>query len=243
MASLIVENINTTIDPMYNPIFLKAGLAKIFKILNKTTCHIDDKLLICFDSGSSLDPVVLPTKYSAKINVQYDLNWLADQDGEIEDHCTNAFVNKITLMENLSFNECAEDNIDVDDVISRILDEIESTNFIQTTEQVGNAIDVVRLFLAAPQRIVNINDMRYMDENSGQYNINRRITHDLHQSTVISLNGADAYVIDTFSIEMDKNDAFGQITLAIKAVSIEVLIEEETDNPVNIDVSTVCNDI
>lgn len=74
MANLIIENKNVTSEPMYNPIFLKAGLAKIYKILDKFTCAVDDKLMMCFNGDSLIDAADLPLKYSMKCSVSYDLN-------------------------------------------------------------------------------------------------------------------------------------------------------------------------
>ena len=240
MANLITENKNITKDPMYNPIFLKAGLAHIYKILDRITCQIDAKLILCFDENADIQPTILPLKYSVKANVSYDLNQLADQEGNIEENCTNAFINKITIIENFSYLDCQETEIPFDTLFLTILDEVNVANYTESTDIVNKVVEILKLVYNDSNKIVNEIVKGNIDPGSGLTQYQKQIKHDLYQSTVISLNDETAYVLESLTLEVDKVDAFGQVSLGIKSISLEMFVELENENPENIDVSTTC---
>ena len=238
MANLIIKNKNSTKDPMYNPIFLKAGLAKIFHILDKITCQIDAKLIMCFDDDANISPEMLPPKYTCQANVSYDLNQLGDQYGEIEPNCTNAFIKTLTIVENFNYIECQEEQIPFDGLFVELLGEIASVDIYDSVSQ---AISILAEVYNSGQKIVNVIDKINIDENSGVRQKSRQIKHDLYQSTVISLANEDAHCLEGFNLEVDKADAFGQMAISVKSVTLEMDIHSDVDNPINIDVSTTCS--
>jgi hypothetical protein len=82
--------------------------------------------------------------------------------------------------------------------------------------------------------ITNTKILRFVDEESGIYKVNKIITRKLYQSSIVNLDG-DNFILDTLSLETDKNSAFAVVSLEIKTVSIKPLITLADENPVKID--------
>lgn len=93
MATKIIENVNTLIVPNNMPVYIKTGVAKIYHLYDKKTTSYSGKFYSCFNDG--LTAAILPLQYAFKLEVSYDLNYLADQDGEVEDKCSAAHIKKI----------------------------------------------------------------------------------------------------------------------------------------------------
>jgi hypothetical protein len=237
---LIVENLNKTHDEINHPIFLKAGLAKIYKIADKTTCHVDNKLSMCFDDN--LEPFELPIKYTVEFKIHYDLNWLADQDGVVEENCTKAFVKQININESFTYFECAEEHIDFDNLLSDILNEVIISSLTKTRTTVENSLRVVQDAIASEHLIRNDKLMEYIDAESGAKRIVRHVTRKLFQTTVVNLNDG-GYILDTLNLESNKEEAFGTLSLKIKAVTIdpEIIVKDENPPNINLDMETDCS--
>jgi hypothetical protein len=222
---LIVENLNKTHDEINHPIFLKAGLAKIYKIADKTTCHVDNKLSMCFDDN--LEPFELPIKYTVEFKIHYDLNW---------------FVKQININESFTYFECAEEHIDFDNLLSDILNEVIISSLTKTRTTVENSLRVVQDAIASEHLIRNDKLMEYIDAESGAKRIVRHVTRKLFQTTVVNLNDG-GYILDTLNLESNKEEAFGTLSLKIKAVTIdpEIIVKDENPPNINLDMETDCS--
>jgi hypothetical protein len=244
MISIISENTNITKDPYYYPIFISSKTSKLYHIYDKTMCHFDIKGVLCFDDNADLKPHKLPDKYKLTFQCQYDLNYLGDQDGEIEENCTTAHVKKISCIENFNFLECAKKNIEFDRILNMIIFELSNSDWSdKIDDNIDNIINIIQNFNNNENLIKNSTTMRHIDENSGQYNVTMRNTKDLHQQTVLPLDNNN--IIDSIAIEIDKSsDTFGQITVSFKTTNIEMKITDSgsAGDPIDVNMPS-CLDI
>jgi len=120
------------------------------------------------------------------------------------------------------------------------LDEVNVANYTESTDIVNKVVEILKLVYNDSNKIVNEIVKGNIDPGSGLTQYQKQIKHDLYQSTVISLNDETAYVLESLTLEVDKVDAFGQVSLGIKSISLEMFVELENENPENIDVSTTC---
>lgn len=67
----------------------------------------------------------------------HTLNWIADQDGNVDEKCVRAFINKITINESFSYIECMENRINFNYILEELL---LSTTFATNINPIANTI-------------------------------------------------------------------------------------------------------
>jgi hypothetical protein len=97
-------------------------------------CELNYKLVACNISNppSAVRFDNSPETYNATFQIGYDINYLADQDGTVDEQCTRAFINKISTKEQFGYLSCMETEINFDNFLSDLIDTI-SASFLGDT--------------------------------------------------------------------------------------------------------------
>ncbi len=145
-------------------------------------------------------------------------------------------IKQLNTQESFSYHEC-QANIDEDAFLSNMLDLLMMATWDKTGEVIMSAIGLVKQMLQSSKLIRNEKRYRNLDENSGTSYISKQVTKTLHQQNSLSLKDPNAHFLESFSIEFDKQKAFGTVQLQASTIGLLPVMEVVASNPNNIDLS------
>lgn len=233
---------NITTEPQYFPVYIKKGIAQIYKILDKITCILNIKCYNCFDENSAITPNNMPPKYTANCEVQYEPNYIADQDGVIDEDCINAQIRKISINESFNHQACQQ-NIAFDDLIVLIFEGIQSAcPEISAIPTILNIVNIVRNNVTSGVGTKNIITINSFDDVIGVEKIDTTIKTEVFQSQINAMNAdKDEYILESFQIEAQSNNGvFFDVSFVCKLASIKLDFKIVGENPVDIDMKVEC---
>lgn len=197
------------------------------------------KLEGCYgdDMSSTLSPTKLPASYTTSMNVGYDLNFIADQDGTVDPNCTRAFINKININEQFGYIECMENSIDFEGFLSALVTSISDSNPVNSILSVIK--DVAAGVKINPASITNTSNYKTLDITSGVYNLQKTVKTELFQFQSISLEN-DQQFIESYEIECAKEPSGFSIKLKAKILTLDVIITKMTGNAPPVSLVATC---
>lgn len=251
---LIVENKNTSVQPQYKQRAIKYNVFKNYKIMDQHTCDIQNKYVYCVedecDSGQPITPCTIPSSYSAKLQVGYNLHYIMDQDGTVDQNCIRAFINKISISEEFSFFECEEETIRFDckeregDCLLLSLFEHIGANedMVDTKDIVIDISEIVSNLFQSPaidRLLVNETNNKMFDENFMVYKLSKNIRYELFQYDSILLKSGENtnYILDSFTLSANDEGGLLTIQLSARLISITPYLTEYTGDLEPVDVS------
>ena len=235
---IISEDINTNKTPSYTTRALKYNLFDIQHINDTIVCEISLKLQGCYDDNDLILNVNnLPSTYQAQMKADHNLNQIADQDGNIDEKCTRAFINKISINETFSYIDCMEDNIHFDYILDEIL------LAITLAENINPIADTI--YNIATGVITNLssiyNDKLYqtMDISSGIMTYKKMRKWDLFQFDSLPLYDNQQF-LESFNLECKKEGSDLSIQLNAKVMTVDIILQKIIGNTEPVDLSASC---
>lgn len=238
MGMIVVgDNLNTNITPTYQKRDLMYNVFNIYHINNVISCSANNKLFQCIDDSDFHYLENLPLKLSAQYKASYDINYIGDQDGIFDDNCSRAIINKLQVSQNMSYLECQDGKCD--DALDIIFSKIFPTMFTNTENLVYAAKTIIDGVINHSDVLINDNVTKNIDINSGVYNYSKSISYQLYENDSIPLEG-ESYFLESMSISAEKSGNVIDIGLNIKAITIEMILDEIELTTDPIDISTTC---
>ena len=177
-----------------------------------------------------------PESFNAAFSIGYDINYLADQDGNFDPNCTSAFINKIATKEQFSYLSCMEGVVDTTgylrDLVSDIAlafpgDQIIYDIDIATTAVINEPATTFHSFL-----------YKTLDLSSGIYNYQRNIKREVFQYQAIPLDGHQ--ILESYELNLSKEGGNLSVTLKIKAIAINLILAKLPGNATDIPLVVSC---
>jgi len=183
---------------------------------------------------------MLPTKYTGSMNANYDLNYLADQDGNVDENCTCAFINKINVQEQFSYLKCMENKIPFNSILQQIIDAISAANDpdlpLALLDKIKSITDEIKLHQSS---LINENIYTIMDIESGTLTNQKNIKIELFQFNAESLSNGNQF-IESYTVDCKKDGQNLDIEFKAKLLSLEVILQKISGNINPIDLGAEC---
>lgn len=190
------------------------------------------------DDYSALNPLQLPATYSTNLTVGYELNYIADQDGNVDENCTRAFINRIVTKEQFGYIDCMEDKIHFHNFLSDLLTEMAtSLPFNDILTVMKNVAVDTKSNIAA---ITNEQVYKTLDITSGIYNLQKTLQTELFQFQSIPLY-SDNKFLEGFELECTKEVGGFSIKLKAKILTLRVIIQKLPGNAPSVELSATCD--
>lgn len=231
MDVLILSNdINYNVQPQYINRAIKSDTYVVYHIYDLRTCEMNIQAIGCFgDVHTDEDIKKFPLSYNASFALNYDLNYLLDQDGNKDDKCTAAFISKINISESFSYPDCMKD-VNFDNFLYLLLGKIGN-------DQVGAIASIVMQVINSAT--INYNTVyKTLDIGSGTYNYQKSIKRELFQYRRESLLGNS--IIEGFTIECTKDPGGYNIKMKAKIITIDVDLKKVDTNIDSISLQVKC---
>ena len=235
---VISDDINTNRTPTYTTRALKYNKFDIQHINDIVVCELSMKLEGCYnDDDIILHSNNLPSSYKAQMKADHNINQIADQDGNVDEKCIRAFINKITLNESFSYIECMKNKIQFDYILDELL---LSSTYAHNINPIMNTIyNVVNGVITNTSAIYN--DMLYktMDINSGVMNYQKSRKQELYQFDSLPLYDNQQF-LESFSLEFKKDGSSLSIQLKAKIMTVDIIIQKITGDTEPVNLSASC---
>lgn len=235
---IISDDINTTKTPTYKTIALKYNLFDIQHINDIITCEASLKLEGCYDENDTILNVEnLPSSYQAQMKAGHTLNWIADQDGNVDEKCVRAFINKITINESFSYIECMENRINFNYILEELL---LSTTFATNINPIANTIYSIGSGVVSNiSSIYNDKLYKTMDISSGVMNYRKLRKQELFQFDSLPLYDNQQF-LESFNLECKKEGNSFSMHLTAKVMTVDIILQKITGNTEPVDLSATC---
>lgn len=239
MNIIVLSNdINTTKSPTYKTRALKYDMFDVQHITDMITCEIAMKLYGCYEENDTiLNMENFPASYTAQMKSEHNINFIADQDGNVDEKCIRAFINKINLIESFSYLECMEGKIFFDTLLTELLFDITLPSDIHDIAQtIYNISDGVINNLSV---IYNDTEYKTMDINSGVMTVQKNRKYELYQFDSLPLYDNQQF-LESFNISCKKEG--GGISIDVKAtlLTVDIIISKITGNTEPVNLSADC---
>lgn len=170
------------------------------------------------------------------MNVSYDLNFIADQDGTVDNNCTRAFINKIVIKEQFGYPDCLEDNIQFATFLEALLSEVATwvdSDILTTMSTICTEV------YNHPATIKNSTVYKTMDITTGLFNFQKTVKAEVFQFQSILLNDVNRF-LESFEIECTKDPSGLTIKIKAKVLTLSVLLTKLPGNIEDISLAAAC---
>lgn len=235
---IISEDINTNKTPSYMTRALKYNTFDIQHINDTVTCEISLKLEGCYDdSDNILNVNNIPSSYSAQMKADHNLNQIADQDGNVDEKCTRAFINKITLNETFSYLECMENTIQFNYILEELL---LAATFADSINPIVDTIYNIATGIVSNVSVV-YNDKIYqtMDISSGVMTYKKIKKWDLYQFDSLPLYDNQQF-LESQKLECKKDGSGFSMELSARVMTVDIILQKISGNTEPVNLSAEC---
>jgi hypothetical protein len=192
-------------------------------------CYNDDDIILHTNN--------LPYSYKAQMKADHNINWIADQNGNVDEKCIRAFINKITLVESFSYIECMENKIKFNYILDELL--LSCTYSYNINPIVNTIYNIINGIINNTSVIYN--DMLYktIDINSGVMNYQKSRKWELYQFDSLPLYNNQQF-LENFSLEFKKDGSNLSIQLKSKITTVDIIIQKITGDTEPVSLSASC---